>query len=355
MIVIMKFLSEKANKLTPYVPGEQPQDCEYIKLNTNENPYKPSSKAIEAIKKFDFERLRLYPDPESTKLRETFAKKIGMKAENIFVGNGSDEVLATAFQTFFEDKENILMPDISYSFYPVYCKMYNIKSKEIPLLENYSINIDDYKIKNNGVVLANPNAPTSLALSMKEIEEIVKNNRDNVVVIDEAYVDFGGESAVPLVKKYNNILIVRTLSKSYSLAGIRIGFAIGNEQLIRGMNRVKNSFNSYPIDAIAQVVAKEAIEDDEYFEETRNKIISTRNKTREKLIELGFEVPESKANFLFIKHNKVNAKQIFEYLKNNKILVRYFEKPRIDKYLRVTIGTDKEMDSFIECIKKIIK
>lgn len=350
----MNYLSDKVSKLIPYVPGEQPKNSQYIKLNTNENPYPPSKKVIDAIKNFDCEKLRLYPDPESTRLREAFAKCVGVNPENIFVGNGSDEVLATAFQAFFMGKENILMPDISYSFYPVYCNLYDIKANEIPVNENYSIDIKDYLINNNGIVIANPNAPTSLALSQKEIEEIVRYNKDKVVLIDEAYVDFGGETVVPLVNKYDNILIVRTLSKSYSLAGMRVGFAVGSKELIEGMNRVKNSFNSYPIDAIAQIVAEKAIEDVNYFNETRNRIINTRDRIANELTKLGFKVLNSKTNFLFITHTKKSAEDIFNYLKEEKILVRYFKKPRLDNSLRVTIGTDEQMDRFIECISKFV-
>ena len=346
----MNYFSEKTNELTPYVPGEQPQDGGYIKLNTNENPYNPSSKAIEAAKNFEFDKLRLYPDPESTRLREALAKKIGVSIDNIFVGNGSDEVLAIAFQTFFMNKENVLMPDISYSFYPVYCKLYDVKVREVPLKKDYSININDYLIENNGIVIANPNAPTGIGLSQEEIEKIVSYNKDSVVLIDEAYVDFGGETVVSLIKKYNNLVVIRTLSKSYSLAGLRIGFAIGNEELINGMNKVKNSFNSYPIDSISQTMAKEAIDDNEYFEKTRNMIIETRERTKCELRKLGFEVLDSKTNFLFIQHKSAKAIDIFTYLKKNKILVRYFNKNRLENFLRVTIGTDKEMEEFLRCI-----
>ena len=349
----MNYYSKKVENLTPYVPGEQPKEDGYIKLNTNENPYPPTPKVVKAMQEYDFDKLRLYPDPECTVLRENIAKMYNLEKENIFIGNGSDEVLATAFQAFFMDKENVLMPEITYSFYPVYCNLYNIKNVEIPLKEDYTINIEDYMIKNNGIVIANPNAPTGLALSKNEIEKIVKNNKDSVVLIDEAYVDFGAESCISLVKQYENLLIVRTFSKSYSLAGIRVGFAIGSSNLIDGMNRVKNSFNSYPVDRIAQIVATEAIKDSEYFNNTRNKIISTRERIKRELIDLGFNVLDSKTNFLFISNPKKNAEEIFLKLRENKILVRYFKKEKIDNFLRVTIGTDEEMDKFIEILKKI--
>ena len=351
----MGFYSEKVEELTPYIPGEQPKDGEYIKLNTNENPYSPSSKVKKAIQNFNFEKLKLYPDFECMSLRKTFAESVGVSSENVFVGNGSDEVLAIAFQAFFMNKENVLMPDISYSFYPVYCKMYNVKANEVPLKKDYRINIADYLIDNNGIVIANPNAPTSLALSRGEIEEILKNNLDRVVLIDEAYVDFGAESCIPLLSKYDNLLIVRTLSKSYSLAGMRIGFGVGSKKLIDGMNRIKDSFNSYPIDSLAQVAAKAAIEDKLYFEETINKIINTRSRVIARLRSLGFEVLESKTNFLFISHPKKSAEELFKRLKENKILVRYFKKPRLDSFLRVTIGTDEQMDELIKVIKEEVK
>lgn len=351
----MNFLSEKANELIPYVPGEQPKDGEYIKLNTNENPYSPSIKVINAIKGADLHRLRLYPDPESSNLRATYAGIIGLDPDNIFVGNGSDEVLATAFQAFYMGKNNVIMPNITYSFYPVYCNLYSITAKEIPLKEDYTIDINDYMSENNGIVIANPNAPTSIALSKDEIETIVKGSPNSVVLIDEAYVDFGGESVVSLVNKYDNLLVVKTLSKSYSLAGIRVGFAIGNKNLIDGMNRVKNSFNSYPIDMLAQIVATEAIQDTKYLNETRNMIIATREKITKKLRELEFTVLDSKTNFLFIIHKEKKAEDIFKFLRENKILVRYFKKPRLDNGLRVTIGTDEEMNKFIEVITKLVK
>ena len=352
----MGFYSEKVKELTPYVPGEQPKDGEYIKLNTNENPYPPSPKVINAIKNYDFNRLRLYPDPECTELRETYAKNLNLKSENIFVGNGSDEVLAIAFQTFFMDKENVIMPKITYSFYPVYCNLYNIKSKEIELKEDYTIDVNNYIINNNGIVIANPNAPTGIAISKNDIEKILINNRSSVILIDEAYVDFGGESCFSLVKKYKNLLVVRTLSKSYSLAGMRIGFAIGDKTLIEGMNRVKNSFNSYTIDRIAQIAGIEAIKDNKYFNETINKIINTRNKVSKELKQMGFKVLDSKTNFLFVSNSRISAEKIFNILKENKILVRYFKVKRLDNFIRITIGTEKEMNKLIEVLKtEVIK
>lgn len=349
----MNLLSDKANKIVPYVPGEQPKEGKFIKLNTNENPYSPSENVKNAIKNMNYDLLRLYPDPESSELREEYAKMFGLKAENIFVGNGSDEVLATAFQTFFMDKDNVLIPDITYSFYPVYCDLYNVNARIIPLKDDYKIDINDYLIENNGIVIANPNAPTGISLKKEEIEIILKNNPRSVVLIDEAYMDFGEESVVSLVNEYENLLVTRTLSKSYSLAGLRIGFAIGNKDLIEGMNRIKNSFNSYPIDRIAQIAAIEAIKDVEYFNQTKSLIIATRERIACELEKLGFIVLDSKTNFLFIRHKEKKAEEIFKILKENKILVRYFKKPRLDNGLRVTIGTDKEMDEFIKILKNI--
>lgn len=351
----MSFFSQKANNILPYIPGEQPKDNEYIKLNTNENPYSPSMRAIEKIKSINFSRLRLYPDPDCTELRNTYSKILGVKSENIFVGNGSDEVLATAFQTFFMEKENVLMPDISYSFYPVYSDLYNVNVKKIPIKEDFTIDIKDYMIENNGIIIANPNAPTSLSIPRQNLELLLENNNNSVVLIDEAYVDFGRETVVKLIEKYKNLLVVRTLSKSYSLAGLRVGFAIGDKELIDGMNKIKNSFNSYPIDMIAQIIAEEAIKDIDYFEQNINKVIKTRHWVTEKLKLLGFDVLESKTNFLFIIHHQKSAKEIFDKLKSNKILVRYFNKEKINNGLRVTIGTDEEMKIFVECVKKIVK
>lgn len=346
----MNFFSEKANEILPYVPGEQPKEGEYIKLNTNENAYPPSPKVKKALNNLDVSKLKLYPDSESTILRETMAKNLGVNKENIFVGNGSDEVLAIAFQTFFMEKDNILMPDISYSFYPIYSDMYNVKAKIVPLKDDFTIDINDYIVPNNGIIIANPNAPTSISLSRDEIEVIVKNNTNSVVIIDEAYVDFGGETAVSLINQYNNLLVIRTLSKSYSLAGLRVGFAIGNKELINGMNKIKNSFNSYPIDFVAQTLAIEAIKDVEYFDKTRNMIIDTKQRIKKQLENIGFTVLDSKTNFLFIMHKDKKAEDIFNHLRKNKVLVRFFNKPKINNWLRVTIGTDEQMDRFIKII-----
>lgn len=350
----MKFLSDKAAALVPYVPGEQPKDGIYIKLNTNENPYPPSPKAVEAIRAAAGDRLRLYPDPESTALKQACAENWKVKPSQVFVGNGSDEVLAVAFQAFFMGKKNVLMPDISYSFYPVYCSLYNVGAKEVALKEDFSIDVDAFLQPSDGVVIANPNAPTGMALTRDTLETIVKAHPDRVVLVDEAYVDFGGESMVPLIDTYDNLLVVSTLSKSRSLAGLRVGFAFGSEALMDGMNRVKNSFNSYPVDFLAQKGAESAILDKAYFAETCRKVIEAREWTVKELERLGFAVLPSKANFVFARPNGMEAAELFQKLKAEKILVRYFAKPRIDRWLRISIGTMEDMKRMIEKMEAIL-
>jgi len=347
------FFSGLVEKLEPYVPGEQPKNNNYIKLNTNENPYPPSPKVIRAIKEAANEDLRLYPDPECEKLRNTASDYYNIDAEQIFVGNGSDEVLAFSFGAFFADRR-IFFPDITYSFYPVYAKLYNVAFEKIPLDRNFEINEADYFMKDGGIIIPNPNAPTSKYLDLNKIEEILKTNKENVVLIDEAYIDFGGDSCTSLLNKYSNLLVVQTLSKSRSLAGLRVGFAFGSEELISGLNRIKNSFNSYTLDRIALVGATEALKDDAYFKEKKNKIIQTREETSHALKTLNFNVLDSKTNFIFISHERLNAEYIFNKLRGEKILIRYFNQPRINNFLRVTIGTDREMQNFIKSLEKII-
>ena len=355
-----KFWNDKIKEIEPYVPGEQPKDKKYIKLNTNENPYSPSEKVIEKIKSMNLKDLKLYPDPDVSKLREVianyFSKKISEKftKEQIFVGNGSDEVLALIFMTFFNKGDKVYYPDITYSFYPVYADLFDLKEVRIPLNENFEIEIDKYFGLDGHIIITNPNAPTSIALKLEEIEEIVKKNPNQLVVVDEAYVDFGAESAVKLVNKYDNVLVVQTFSKSRSFAGMRLGYAIGSENIIEGLNRLKFSFNSYTIDRISIEAGIESFKDDDYFVKTNAKIIETREKTVKKLKELGFKVLNSSANFIFISHNKVFAGDLYKQLKDNGILVRYFAKDRIDNYLRVTIGTDEDMEIFIEKLNKLL-
>ena len=355
-----KFWNDKIKEIEPYVPGEQPKDKKYIKLNTNENPYPPSKKVIEKIKSMNLEDLKLYPDPDVSELRkviaEYFSKKIDERItkEQIFVGNGSDEVLALIFMTFFNKGDKVYYPDITYSFYPVYADLFDLKEVKIPLNENFEIEIEKYFGLDGHIIITNPNAPTSIALKLEEIEEIVKKNPNQLVVVDEAYVDFGAESAVKLVNKYDNVLVVQTFSKSRSFAGMRLGYAIGSENIIEGLNRLKFSFNSYTIDRISIEAGIESFKDDDYFVKTNAKIIETREKTVKKLKELGFKVLNSSANFIFISHNKVFARDLYKQLKDNGILVRYFAKDRIDNYLRVTIGTDEEMEIFIEKLEKLL-
>ena len=355
-----KFWNDKIKEIEPYVPGEQPKDKKYIKLNTNENPYSPSKKVIEKIKSMNLEDLKLYPDPDVSKLREViadyFSKKISEKftKEQIFVGNGSDEVLALIFMTFFNKGDKVYYPDITYSFYPVYADLFDLKEIKVPLNKNFEIEIEKYFGLDGHIVITNPNAPTSIALKLNEIEKIVKNNPTQLVVIDEAYVDFGAESSVKLVNKYDNVLVVQTFSKSRSFAGMRLGYAIGSENIIEGLNRLKFSFNSYTVDRISIEAGIESFKDDEYFVKTNAKIIETREKTVKKLKELGFKVLNSSANFIFISHNKVFAGDLYKNLKDNGVLVRYFAKDRIDNYLRVTIGTDEDMEIFIEKLNKLL-
>ncbi|XID94667.1 histidinol-phosphate transaminase [Paenibacillaceae bacterium WGS1546] len=349
-----RYWSGLTASLVPYVPGEQPQDKTYIKLNTNENPYPPSPRVVEAIRQAAGAELRLYPDPDCGALRSKLAEYCGLDKEQIFVGNGSDEVLAFAFPAFFSAERPILFPDITYSFYPVYAKLYGIPYETVPTDERFAIDPAAYAIPNGGIVLPNPNAPTTLAAPAERIRSILEANPDSVVVIDEAYVDFGAESVVPLVRSHPNLLVVQTLSKSRSLAGLRVGAAMGHPDLIEGLNRVKNSFNSYTLDRLALAGAAAAIEDDAYFRETTGKVIATRERTAAELRTLGFDVADSKANFLFVAHPGQDAKVLFAGLKEKGILVRYFDKPRIDRHLRVSIGTDEEMDAFIAAIRALV-
>lgn len=349
-----KYWSKLAKSLEPYVPGEQPKDKKYIKLNTNENPYPPSPKVIGAIKNNVDETLKLYPDPNGDELKKTLADYHGLKKEQVFVGNGSDEVLAFSFMAFFDSNESIVFPDITYSFYPVYANIFKIDYNLVSLNEDFTLPVEKFFNANGGVIIPNPNAPTGNYIGLEYIEEILNNNKEKVVIIDEAYVDFGGESAIKLVDKYPNLLVIQTLSKSRSLAGLRVGFALGNEDLINGLESVKNSVNSYTLDKLALVGAVEAIKDEEYFQETIGKIISTRERVTNELKEIGFNIIPSKSNFIFITHPFMKAEEIFMKLREESILVRYFRQPRIDNYLRVTIGNDEEMDAFIKAVNKIV-
>lgn len=347
------FWSQVVRELEPYVPGEQPQIDGLIKLNTNENPYPPSPKVIDLITHDTIDRLRLYPDPNSKKLKNTIANYYAVDAEQVFVGNGSDEVLGLLFMAFFQQDKPLLFPDISYSFYPVYCKLFGIDYKTIALRDDYTINVADYAVNNGGIIFPNPNAPTAIGKPLAEIEALLQQNTESVVVVDEAYVDFGAETAIALVDKYPNLLVVQTLSKSRSLAGMRVGFAVGHKDLIDALDRVKNSFNSYPLDRIAEAAAIVAFEDEEYFQQCRDKIIATRAWTTAELEKLGYKILPSQANFVFAEPVGKTAAEIAQYLREQKILVRYFNKPRISQFLRITIGTDEQMQTLINALKQI--
>ena len=349
--------SKQFKQLTPYTPGEQPQNRKYIKLNTNENPYPPSPNISEYLKTADIDLLKLYPDPGSRELREAIGDYYNLPSSMVFAGNGSDEVLSFCFYAFF-DSENgpLLFPEHSYSFYPVYCGFYNIPFKRIALEEDFSISVDPYIALTDysGIIFPNPNAPTGTYLSIPEIKKLMKKVHSNrVVIIDEAYIDFGGESAVSLIDKFDNLLIVQTFSKSRSLAGLRVGFAMGNEMLISALDTVKDSFNSYPLDRLAQTAAKIALEDKKHFNENCSKIIKTRDFIIKALKTKGWEVLPSKANFIFIRKEGVSGLNIYETLKSKGLLVRYFGHPGIEDFVRVTIGKKEDMEVFFELLETI--
>ena len=339
-----EFLSRRAASITPYEAGEQPQGSGIIKLNTNENPYPPSPKALEVLKAFAGERLRLYPRPDGGSLKSAVAQVYGLADDHVFCGNGSDEVLGLAFQAFFDG--DIVFPDITYSFYPVWADLYGISYKTVPLQANFTVPVN--ALTGRGVVIANPNAPTGIALGLDEVERILQNNSEHVVIVDEAYASFGAGSAASLIPKYPNLLIVSTMSKSHALAGLRVAFALGQPHLIEGLVRIKDSFNSYPLDMIAQDAAAAAILDTAYCAAMSEKIIKTRECTTARLGELGFKVLPSKANFIFASHPSVSAAALKAYLAEHNIYVRHFNKPRIYDYLRITIGTDAQMDALME-------
>ena len=341
-------------KVEPYVPGEQPKH-KVIKLNTNENPYPPSPKVQKIIDGFDAQQLRLYPDPEVSELIAAIAKNKGLDKEQVFVGVGSDDVLAMSFLTFFGSEQPILFPDITYSFYDVWAELFRIPYEQIPLQKDFRICVDDYKRKNGGIVIPNPNAPTGIAESLDVIEQIIAANPDSVVMIDEAYVDFGTKSAQELLKTYENLLVVQTFSKSRSLAGSRIGYAMGSKKLIAYLNDCKYSFNSYTMDRLTIQVGKASMEDEPYFTEQVRRIIDTREWAKEQLKKLGFDFPDSKANFIFARHKQRAAEDIFAALKQRNIYVRYFKKPRIDNYLRITIGTKEEMEQLMNALQEILQ
>ena len=324
------------------MPGEQPRGANLVKLNTNENPFGPSPKVIDAIRMAATDRLRLYPVPDGGALRQTIADYHKVDSRNVFVGNGSDEVLAHVFYGLFKHPQPILFPDITYSFYPVYCQLYGIQFEKIALAADFTLNIADYQQANGGIIFPNPNAPTGRLLPLSDIEALLKTNTDSVVVVDEAYIDFGGESAIPLTKQYPNLLVTQSLSKSRSLAGMRVGFAIGHADLIEALIRVKDSFNSYPLDSLAIAAGVAAFEDRAYFDDCRNKVMAERQLVSKAMQEMGFEVLPSSANFVFARHPQHDAGQLAEALREKGIIVRHFNKPRIDQFLRITIGTHGE-------------
>ncbi len=349
-----RFWSAVVHGLTPYVPGEQPKIDRLIKLNTNENPYPPSPRALEALRNEAGEALRRYPDPEAERLKEAIGRYYDIDPAWVFVGNGSDEVLAHIFLGLLKHEQPILFPDITYSFYPVYCGLYGIEYQAIPLDEHFGIRVEDYRRPNGGIIFPNPNAPTGCLLELDAIAALTENNSDSVVVVDEAYVDFGGKSAIELVARFPNLLVVQTLSKSRALAGLRVGFAVGQPELIDGLNRVKNSFNSYPLGRPAIAGAVAAVEDNAYFEEMRDKVVASRERMTTELTTLGFEVLPSAANFVFARHPQHDAAALALALRERAILVRHFKKPRIDQFLRITVGTDEECDALGHALREIL-
>ena len=353
----MQEWKKNIRQVVPYVPGEQPKKANVIKLNTNENPYPPSPKVKEQCAKIcaETEELRLYPDPTAGMLVEAIAKYKGLDSSQVFVGVGSDDVLAMAFLTFFNSEKPIFFPDITYSFYDVWADLFKIPYDKKPLDENFMIKKDDYYWKNGGVVFPNPNAPTGVLMPLDEIEDIISHNQDVIVIVDEAYVDFGGHSAQELLSKYENLLVVQTFSKSRSMAGMRIGYALGNKEIISALFAAKDSYNSYPLDSVAIAAGVASVEDEEYFRATVQKVVATRRRLTEKLRTMGFDVADSSTNFLFAEHPKYRAKDIQEYLKTRDIYVRYFSKKRIDNRLRITIGTDEEIDALISALRDYIK
>ena len=345
---------DNLRRVEPYVPGEQPNEKDMVKLITNENPYPPSPKVLQAMKDFDIDTLRLYPDPNSQLLVDAIAKRYNVNSNQVFVGVGSDDVLAIAFMTFFNGKKPVLFPDITYSFYNVWAELFNIPYERPALDENFNIVAEDYYKENGGVILANPNAPTGIEQNEAFLRDVIEHNQDVVVIIDEAYVDFCDYSALDLIKEYDNVVVVQTYSKSRSMAGMRIGYAMANEELIKAMNDVRYSYNSYPMTRLSVALGVAALEDEEYFQETKQKIVDTREWTKKELKRLGFTFGDSKTNFIFAKHETVHANEIFTKLREKHIYVRHFNAEKIDNYLRISIGTQEEMEYFISEVEKLI-
>lgn len=356
-----RYWSAVVHGLTPYVPGEQPKIDNLVKLNTNEHPYGPSPKALAAIREATGDGLRLYPDPNADALKAALAHRHGVQPNQVFVGNGSDEVLAHAFQALLKQERELWFPDISYSFYPVYCGLYGVAQRQIPLADDFTIRVEDYLPQGDGpgekagaIIFPNPNAPTGRLLALEAVERIVAANPDAVVLVDEAYVDFGGESAIALVDQYPNLLVVHTFSKSRSLAGLRVGYAIGHPELIEGLERVKNSFNSYPLDRLALAGAVASVEDEAFFQDSCAKVIATRETLVAQLQQLGFEVLPSGANFVFARHPNRDGAELAAALRARAILVRHFKQARIDQFLRITIGTDAQCAQLVAALGEIL-
>ena len=349
-----RYWSDFVKQLQPYTPGEQPKISNLTKLNTNENPYGPSSEALAAMQRLLNEDLRLYPPPNADDLKDCIANYYGLEAGQVFVGNGSDEVLADVFNGLLKQDAPLLFPDISYSFYPVFCQLYDIQFSKIPMADDFSIDISDYQRPNGGIIFPNPNAPTGRLLDLQVIEQLLQANSDSVVVVDEAYIDFGGVSAVPLIAQYDNLLVVHTMSKSRSLAGMRIGYAMGNAELIEGLERVKNSFNSYPLGHLQIAAAVASFNDQDYFEQTTARVIASREQLTEQLQELNFEVLPSKANFVFARHQQQNAEQLASELRSRGIIVRHFKQERIDQFLRITLGSEQQNQLLVQALTEIL-
>ncbi len=349
-----RFWSHSVRDLKPYIPGEQPRHRQLVKLNTNESPYPPSPRVMAAIAATSEDSLRLYPDPESDALRCVLATRSGLEPNQVFVGNGSDEVLAHAFRALMQHGRPVAFPDITYSFYPVWARLFDLPISQIPLREDFTVEVDDFNGDFGGVLLPNPNAPTSIALGLEHIRRLLRAHPDTVVVIDEAYVDYGVESAVSIVPEFDNLLVVQTMSKSRGLAGLRVGMAFGHPDLIEGLNRVKNSFNSYPLDAVAQQAAVAAVEDEAWFSECCSKVVATRTRLAAELNAMGFAVLPSSANFLFVRHPGYEASDLFEGLRKEGVIVRYFRHPRIDQFLRISIGTDEQCERLLAVLSDLL-
>jgi histidinol-phosphate aminotransferase len=350
-----RYWSKLVTELSPYVPGEQPLLPNLIKLNTNENPCDPSPQVLAAIAAVSGEQLRRYPDPESEELKAAYAARVNLQADQVFVGNGSDEVLAHVFQALLSHARPVHFPDISYSFYPVWCDLYGLEYQSVALRDDFTVDVGAYPGDSGGIIIPNPNAPTGVLLDLEQLRELLASCPQTVVVIDEAYIDFGGQSATRLIDEFDNLLVIQTLSKSRALAGLRVGVAMGHRDLIEGLERVKNSFNSYPLDVLAQKAALASLLDEAYFQENCAKVIATREHLAREMSALGFEVLPSSANFVFARHRVADAGTLFQSLRDRGILVRYFDKPRIDQFLRITVGTEEQCTALLAALEGLLE